>query len=196
MALGFGLMLCIISCSSPPQSSRTVPAPSPPAGEANVSQSIIWTEMLQKTPFPHTAPLPPQVPTVLDATYTKFDPKERPPVPCRRCPDYVPAGGIWKLNFNNGVYRIFHDYTGWRSIGSFVVDGNRVRLFNDPTCMEATGAYAWKLEAGRLSFQVIEDECAIGMRAKNLTMLPWMSCQPPSMEAGYSGHWNEPPGCD
>ena len=152
--------------------------------------------MLQKTPFPHTAPLPPDVPTVLDATYAKFDPKKKPPVPCRRCPDYVPEGGIWKLNFNSGVYRIFHDFTGWRSIGSFVVDGNRVRLFNDPTCMEVTGAYIWKLKDGRLILQVIEDDCAIGMRAKNLTMLPWMSCQPPSMEAGYSGHWNAPPGCD
>jgi hypothetical protein len=160
------------------------------------STSVIWTELLQKTPFPHTSPLPPQVPTVLDGTYTRFDPKKTPPVACRRCPDYAPQGGIWKLNLNKGVFRIFHEFTGWRSIGSFVVDGNRMQLFNDPTCMEAMGSYAWTLKEGRLGLQVVEDECAIGLRAKNLTKLPWMSCQPPSMEAGFSGHWDKPPGCD
>jgi hypothetical protein len=160
------------------------------------STSIIWSELLQKTPYPHTAPLPAGVPTALDGTYTKFDPKKTPPVPCRRCPDYVPEGGLWKLNLSKGVFRIFHQLTGWRSIGSIVVDGNRVRLFNDPTCMKVVGSYRWTLKEGHLVLQVAEDECAIGMRAKNLTQLPWLSCQPPSMEAGFSGHWNKPPGCD
>jgi hypothetical protein len=190
----FGV-LAIISCSSlsPNDGKAVEPEPS---GNENGSNSVIWTELLQKKPFPHAAPLPQQVPTVLDGTYTKFDPKKTPPVPCRRCPDYVPAGGIWKLNLNKGVFRIFHKFTGWRSIGSFVVDGNRVRLFNDPTCIEVMGSYTWTLKERRIRLQVIQDECAINMRAKNLTQLPWMSCQPPSMEAGFSGHWNKPPGCD
>ncbi|MGD8991700.1 MAG: hypothetical protein PVI00_09650 [Desulfobacterales bacterium] len=29
---------------------------------------VIWTELLQKTPFAHTAPLPPQNRTVLDGS--------------------------------------------------------------------------------------------------------------------------------
>ena len=169
--------------------------PAPPSGQSS-STSIIWSELLEKTPYPHTAPLPARVPTALDGTYTKFDPKKAAPVACRRCPDYVPEGGLWKLNLSNGVFRIFHQLTGWRSIGSIVVDGNRVRLFNDPTCMKVMGTYRWALKAGHLVLQVVEDECAIGMRAKNLTQLPWLSCQPPSMEAGFSGHWNKPPGCD
>jgi hypothetical protein len=94
--------------------------PAPPSGQSS-STSIIWSELLQKTPFPHTAPLPARVPTPLDGTYTKFDPKKTPPVPCRRCPDYVPQGGIWKLNLDKGIFRIFHESTGWRSIGSFDV---------------------------------------------------------------------------
>jgi hypothetical protein len=195
MALVFGLVLGIISCSSLSHNGRKAPEPAP-AGNANGSTSVIWTELLQKKPFPHTAPLPPQVPTVLDGTYAKFDPKKTPPVPCRRCPDYLPEGGIWKLNLNKGIFRIFHEFTGWRSIGSFIVDGNRVQLFNDPTCMDVMGSYTWTLKEGRLGLQVVEDKCAIGLRAKNLTKLPWMSCQPPSMEAGFSGHRDKPPGCD
>ena len=191
----FCLVLGIPACSSHTQTGEQAPEPSA-AGPTKSSTSVIWNELLQKTPFPHTAPLPPQVPTVLDGTYTKFDPKKTPPVPCRRCPDYVPEGGIWKLHLSKGVFRIFHEFTGWRSIGSFVVEKNRVQLFNDPTCMEVTGSYIWTLETGRLMMQVIEDECAIGLRAKNLMKLPWMSCQPPSMEAGFSGHWDKPPGCD
>ena len=184
--------LAIVSCASFSQSEEKAPTKSPSNGNASSSSSEIWSELLQKTPYPHTAPLPPSVPTVLDGTYTKIDPRKTPPVPCRRCPDYVPAGGIWKLNLDKGIYRIIHDFSGWRSIGSFAVDGNRVQLFNDPTCMEMLGVYTWELKEGRLALQVVEDKCAIGMRAKNLTQLPWRSCQAPSLEAGFSGHWKNP----
>jgi hypothetical protein len=160
--------------------------PAPPSGQSS-STSIIWSELLQKTPFPHTAPLPARVPTPLDGTYTKFDPKKTP---------YVPQGGIWKLNLDKGIFRIFHESTGWRSIGSFIIDGNRVQVFNDPCCIEVKGFYRWTLARGRLNLQVVEDKCAIRQRAKNLTKLPWLSCQPPSMEAGSSGHWDKPPGCE
>ena len=187
--VAFCLLMGINSCAVPTQK----PDPSP-TGNTSGAHSIIWIELLQKTPHPHTAPLPPQRPTVLDGFYTKFDPKETPPVPCRRCPDYVPAGGIWKLNFDKGIYRIFHEFTGWRSIGSFVVDGNRVQLFNDPTCMEAVGTYIWTVDAGALNLQVIEDECAIRMRAKNLTQLPWTICPLSSMEAGAGR--KKASGCD
>jgi hypothetical protein len=169
--------------------------PVQPAGQGS-STSIIWSELLQKTPYPHTAPLPTRDHTALDGTYTKFDPKKTAPVACRRCPDYVPQGGIWKLNLDKGVFRIFHESTGWRSLGSFVIDGNRVGVFNDPCCIDVKGNYRWTLTQGRLNLQVVEDKCAIGQRAKNLTKLPWLSCQPPSKEAGYRGHWDKPPGCE
>ena len=139
-----------------------------------------------------SSPLPPPKRTVLDGTYSKFDPKKTPPVPCRRCPDYVPEGGIWKLQLSKGVFRIFHEFTGWRSIGSFAVDENRVQLFNDPTCIEVTGTYTWTLKGGRLIWVMVQDECAIGMRAKNLMQQPWLSCQPTSKQA----NWQRPPGCD
>ncbi len=169
--------------------------PAQPTGQGS-STSIIWSELLQKTPFPHTAPLPARVHTALDGTYTKFDPKKAPPVPCRRCPDYAPQGGIWKLDLDKGIFRIFHESTGWRSLGSFVIEGNRVQLFNDPTCIDVMGSYTWTLEEGHLKLRVLQDECAIGMRAENLTTFLWMACQPPSMEAGFSGHSEKPSGCE
>lgn len=191
----FSGVLTALYASFPTGAFGTESEPAPPSGQ-NRPTSIIWSELLQKTPFPHTAPLPARVPTALDGTYTKFDPKKAPPVPCRRCPDYVPQGGIWKLNLDKGVFRIFHESTGWRSIGSFIIDGTRVQVFNDPCCLEVKGSYRWTLEQGRLNLQVVEDKCASGQRAKNLTKLSWLSCQPPSMEAGFSGHWNKPPGCE
>ena len=187
----FCLVLVNLGCSSHAQTGA--PAPGTSGGDAaSASASVIWTELLQKTPFPHTAPLPPQKRTVLDGTYTKFDPKNTPPTPCRRCPDYVPEGGIWKLQLSKGVFRIFHKFTGWRSIGSFAVEENRVKLFNDPTCIDVTGTYTWTLKRGHLNWVVVQDDCAIRMRAKNLTQQPWLSCQPPSIEA----NWEKPPGCD
>jgi len=160
------------------------------------STATIWSELLQKIPFAHTAPLPPRVHTALDGTYTRFDPKKTPPIPCRRCPDYAPEGGIWKLNLDQGIFRIFHGATGWRSLGSFVIDGNRVQLFNDPCCIEVRGFYRWTSAEGRLMLQALEDPCAIGLRAKNLTRLPWLSCGTPASNKAVGNQRPRPPGCE
>jgi hypothetical protein len=167
-----------------------------PLSERCFSTSIIWTELLQKTPYPHTAPLPPRVRTALDGTYAKFDPKKTPPIPCRRCPDYMPEGGIWRLNLDQGVFRIFHEVTDWRSLGSFNIEGNQLRLFNDPYCMEVTGVYRWTLKDKRLVLQVVEDKCAIGLRAKNLAQLPWSSCETLSANGALPNCCCQSPGCE
>jgi hypothetical protein len=131
----------------------------------------------------------------MDGTYTKLDSKKDPQVPCRRCPDYAPEGGIWKIQFDKGTFRIIHMSSGWKSIASFTLEGDRLLLFNDPVCHETTGIYAWKAEEGQIVFRAIEDECAIRLRALNLTKQPWLSCRPPNTEAATTGHWPEPPGC-
>jgi len=163
--------------------------------EPNSTQNI-WSELLQRTPYPYTLPLPPSKATPIDGTYTKFEKKEGEPVHCLRCPDYAPEGGIWKLNLNKGVFRIFHKVTGWKDIGSFYLSGDQLILANDPVCHEIIGAYRWRLAEGKLMLERIDDKCAIGLRAMNLTNLPWLSCQPPNMEAGITEHWPKPPGCD
>ena len=69
-----------------------------------------WAALLEKQPHPYTTPLPESSPTVLDGTYAKIEPKEGTPVPCRRCPDYLPEGGVWRLHLDRGVYRIYHQF--------------------------------------------------------------------------------------
>jgi hypothetical protein len=190
----FGV-LAVLCCSFASGAFGQEHASASPSGQSR-STAIIWSELLQKKPFPYIAPLPPSARTALDGTYTKFDPKETPPVPCRRCPDYAPEGGIWKLNLDQGVFRIFHETAGWRSLGSFVVDGNRVQLFNDPCCIEVRGFYRWSIAEGRLMLQAVEDPCAIGLRAKNLTQLPWLSCETFSGDVAAGNHRLKPPGCE
>jgi hypothetical protein len=173
------------------------------SGIATTPKSV-WFELLQRSPYPFTIPLPPPIRTIIDGTYTKFELKETPPVHCRRCPDYAPEGGIWKLSLDKGVFRIFHEVTGWKSLGTFIVTrdepssprSGQLVLANDPTCQEVIGVYNWKLEEGKLILTVIEDKCAIRLRAMNLTNLPWLSCQPPSTEAAITDHWPKPPGCE
>lgn len=185
--------LLVTGCSSPVPSTPRSPATS----EVPTTPLDRWAALLQRTPFPYHTPLPPPTPTALDGTYTKVDPKTATPVPCRRCPDYAPEGGIWKLYLDRGIFRIYHPITGWRSMGSYTVSGDRIVFFNDPVCPDLVGTYTWKLEEGTLTFEVVEDRCSASiLRAMNLTSLPWLSCQPPSTEAAITDHWPKPPGCD
>jgi len=165
------------------------------AGET-ISSSEIWSELLQRAPYPYTIPLAPEESTAIDGTYTKFELKESPPIPCRRCPDYASEGGIWKINFNKGVFRIMHTVTRWKSMGTFILSGDQLILANDPTCQEVIGVYGWRFEKGTLILKVIADPCAIELRGKNLAGLPWLSCQPSNTEAATTDHWLKPAGCD
>jgi hypothetical protein len=81
-------------------------------------------------------------------------------------------------------------------VGSFVISGNRLTLFNDPACSDVTGIYTWSLDNGQLVLSAVEDPCAIKLRAVNLTTQAWLSCQPPNTEAAVTDHWPKPPGCD
>lgn len=200
VSLGVMVFLLAAGCSW----MRAEVAPLPGTPEIAGTPTDVWSSALQKTPFPYTIPLPAPKHTVLDGTYTKFELKESPPVHCLRCPDYAPEGGVWKLHLDQGVFRIFHEATGWHSLGSFVLSKDRrtagtvdqLVLFNDPNCPEYVATYAWRLEGGALILEVIEDSCSIHLRAMNLTNLPWQSCQPPNIEAATTDHWPKPPGCD
>lgn len=205
-ATGIAILTLVAACSSSvPDKERSRPTTTvslatstghPAAAMPGTpTPTDVWSALLQRTPFPYATPLPPPARTTLDGTYAKLDPKEGTPVPCRRCPDYAPEGGVWKLHLDNGVFRIYHQVTGWRSIASFTVSQDQLYLFNDPVCTDAVGAYKWKLERETLTLAVIEDECAIHLRAMNLTGQPWLSCRPPNAEAAVTDHWQKPPGC-
>jgi hypothetical protein len=156
----------------------------------------IWYQVVMRTPIPWTTPLPPAERSTLDGTFGKFDPTEPEWWVCRRCPDYLPAGGNWRLQFDKGVYRIYYEVIQWRSLGSYVVSGDHIYLFNDPYCQWDVGEYRWKLEDRQLTFEVVQDPCSFKLRAANLTGYAWASCQPPNLEAAISDHWIKPPGCE
>jgi hypothetical protein len=161
-------LLIIGGCAAPP-----TPALPATAATEDTTHIVGATPTWQSTPFPYTTPLPPLVATPLDGVYTKIDPTPGTPVPCRRCPDYLPAPGEWQLQFDRGIYRIYYTARNWRSVGSFTVDGDRLTIFNDPTCHEQVGTYRWKLDGDRLTLRAIDDSCAIDLRALNLTTQPW-----------------------
>jgi len=192
------VLLLAVACSSKPSvpavtpSSTNTPSPAP---QVTPAPTDIWSALHLRTPYPYTTPLPPPQRTVLDGTYVKTEPYKGEHVHCLRCPDYLAEGGTWLLSLDRGVFRIFHEATGWHSLGSFTVVGDRLWLFNDPVCTYDVGVYTWKLEDRALILQLVDDECAIKQRALNFTNLPWLSCQPPSIEAGVTDHWPKPPGC-
>jgi hypothetical protein len=202
VALAATVVLLLAGGCSPASGDVSEEAPASPPVVATPTGA--WFAALQKTAHPYLLPLPPANRTALDGTYAKFDPKETTHVHCLRCPDYAPEGGVWKLYLDRGVFHIFHEVTGWQSLGSYIVTRDRwtsgardqLLLFNDPACPDAIGLYTWRLEEGNLVLEVIDDTCAIYLRAMNLTDLPWLSCQPPNLEAGITDHWPKPVGCE
>lgn len=167
-----------------------------PASYTPIPAEDVWLDLLQKNPFPYTTPLPDRTPTVLDSIYAKVEPKEGTSVPCRRCPDYLIEGGVWKLSLDKGTYHIFHEPTRWRSLGSYSISGDRFYLFNDPACLEEVGTYRWEIVEGGLRLELIEDKCQVGRRGRNFAPMVWQSCQPSSIEAAATDHWSRPIGCE
>jgi formylglycine-generating enzyme required for sulfatase activity len=177
---------------------------SAPAGPASTSQTSsvtatvtsAWSDLLEKEPFAYATPLPDPVPSPVDGMYAKVDQSWPQWWECRRCADYRPSGGIWKLQFDQGVMRLYYEVTGWRSLGSFTVSGDHLTIFNDPYCPEDAGEYRWKLENGQLKLEVVADSCAFGLRGKNLSHQAWPACLPPAQTAEADDPLPQPPGCE
>ena len=142
----------------------------------NVLQVDIWEELLKSTPFPHEFPLPDAVESPIDGTYAKVDPSPPQYWTCYRCADYRPEGGVWRIQFDQGVMRIFYQITNWKSIASFTVEHDRLKIFNDPFCPHEVGEYEWVVENGGLSLKAIRDGCAFDLRKENLMKQPWLAC--------------------
>jgi hypothetical protein len=200
------LVVClaiIAACAAPgPAVPGRTAASAPPAMPTAADP---WQALLAKVPYPYLLPLPRAATSVLDGTYAKVEPAEADSVHCLRCPDYAREGGVWKLNLAGGVFRIYHEDSGWSSLGSFVVTHDRISkvdfpdkllLFNDPYCPDVVGVYRWTVAEGSLQLQMIDDTCSYQLRGANLANRPWLSCHPPNAEAGTTDHWPKPPGCE
>jgi hypothetical protein len=180
-------------------SQESTQSPTIAAASSNINP---WFELQNKVPVPHTTPLPESKWTPIDGTYAKLDPSLPQWWACRRCADYRPAGGIWKLRFDQGVMRIYYPITGWRSVASYTVPGDQLQIFNDPYCPQEVGIYRWKLEDEwnlpdrKIIIEVDEDPCSINLRGENFSNQAWYSCMPPNEMTGASNHWHKPPGCE
>jgi len=146
----------------------------------------IWNALQESTPVAFMTPLPDSAETSIDGIYTKIDNDWPQWWRCLRCGDYRMAGGIWKIQFANGVMRIFYDVTGWRSIASYTVNDNHLYVFNDPYCPDMVGEYTWSLKDDGLSLVTVNDPCAFELREKNLSKQTWTPC----------GSTNEAHGCE
>ncbi len=158
--------------------------------------------VIEVPPFAYSGTLPPPVASAVDGLYFKLVEFEGTPTPCKRCAGYKLEGGMWSLYLNKGVFKVFQQNTNFEAIGSFAVTNDHITFFNDPYCdenMRMVGTYAWQKVGGTLTLQVIDDQCAIGLRAKNLTSAGWSlknPCQPLTREAAVSDHWYRPPECN
>jgi hypothetical protein len=168
LAVALALTPLIIGCTPAPDAPPQLP-------EGSEGNNDLWSRLLDQEPYPYTTPLPPDKPTDVDGLYSKFDPREGTRPFCRRCMPYPAEGGTWLLQLDKGAYRILsvRSLNGWRSMGSFTVQGNEIVLFNDPHCLDAVGVYAWNLDGDQLQLELVEDECADGWRGITFTNYPW-----------------------
>lgn len=166
----------------------------PEARDVAAAATTGWQVLLEQTPVAYATPLPEPVKSPLDGTYAKIDQSRPQWWLCLRCADYRPAGGIWKLQFDKGVMRIYYEVTGWKSIASYSVSGDRLTLFNDPYCRDEVGEYLWTLEEGSLKLDAVVDTCSFDLRAENLGHEHWSAC-PPAEAADVKDQVQNPSGC-
>ncbi len=169
--------------------------PMPLASPVAATPTSIWSALQQMTPAPYSFPLPEPVVSPLDGTFAKLDSSWPQWWLCLRCADYRPAGGIWRVQFDRGVMRIYYAVTGWRSFASFTLSEDELQIFNDVYCPAVVGRYRWRLEAAGLGLDVIDDPCSFGLRGQNLSNQPWLACRSSTQMEEPAPPANDPPGC-
>jgi hypothetical protein len=182
---GASLLVAAIVLLSNLDSPSETPAPSPSRGPGRD-----WTPLVAETlddlpvtvrPYPYTEPTPAPVPSEIDGTYMLIltledlgGPEAALPFPCRRCLPYARDPGVITLIFFDGAYFLDHQMSGFHGVGHYVVEGNRLTLFNDPNCSRVRGTYTWQVDGRYLRLRAVEDTCAFqGERATDLASDAW-----------------------
>jgi hypothetical protein len=187
MLVGLGLIFLL-----GPEEAQPLPAPATEqAPTTSLAPTSAWGEFLEASPFAYFTPLPEPVVSAIDGLYVKVDPSWPQWWKCLRCADYRVTGGIWRLQFDKGVMRIFYEVNNWRSIASYSTSGDRLFIFNDPYCPEHTGEYRWRLDNKGLILDPVKDVCAFDLRMENLSKQTWLSC--PALD---SANGAAAPGCE
>ena len=102
-------------------------------------------------PYPFMSPTPEPEVTEIDGTYLRTLTLDEVggariglPYRCLRCPPYRIDAGVSTLVLHEGAYYLDHQLSNFRTMGSFVVQGDRLTLFNDANCPQTPGVYEWK----------------------------------------------------
>lgn len=146
-----------------------------PAPEASPTGDPTRWRTDASEPYPFVTPVPPRSPTRIDGLYHRNFLGGSEPIPCRRCAPFRLDRGEATLELEEGRYRVLHEASGFQTQGHFLVDGDRLVLFNDPNCPETRGLYDWELEGGSLTLEAVADPCAFDLlRARYLSAAPWL----------------------
>ena len=148
---------------------------SPPEGPAAspTGDPTVWLRDADE-PYPFTTPIPPRTSTPMDGTYTRNYRAGSEPPPCIRCAPYRLDHGPATLELRDGRYLVEQPGSRFRARGHYLVEGDRLVLFNDGNCPATRGVYRWSLEGGRLTLSVEEDPCPFDLlRSRFLTAMPW-----------------------
>lgn len=153
------------------------------AGRTTASEKVpLWLSDTAE-PYPFTTPVPPLEATPIDGTYVRRVTARMAgsgSVPCRRCAPYRIEVGRTEIVLDRGRYLVAHvapnkpDSSQFQSRGHFVVENERVVLFNDANCPKMRGTYEWQVDDGVLRLEVVEDECPFSdLRMRFLTATTW-----------------------
>jgi hypothetical protein len=142
------------------------------SGQATGDPSSWRTD--EAEPYPFVTPVPPRSPTPLDGLYHRDYAQGSEPIPCRRCAPFRLDRGDSTLELREGRYYVIHELADFSTRGHYVVEGDRLELFNDPNCPETRGQYTWQLQGDSLVLDAVEDPCAFDLlRARYLSAAPW-----------------------
>jgi hypothetical protein len=137
----------------------------------------------QDMPYPYTTPVPPDEKTPIDGTYMRIltleDTDGLLPFRCLRCPPYFPNAGVSTLAMSKGNYWVNHQLSGFRALGMYTVEGNRVTFFNDPWCPQDHGTYRWAVEDDELLLEPTSSTCPYEKaRTDDFTTGHWIHIRP------------------
>ncbi len=174
--------------ATPIARSSDVPSEGPPEEPVELTSAF--------EPYDYLKAAPPREPTPIDGFYLRIltlDETGGPrvgyglPVHCLRCVPYSVDAGVQTLLFYEGRYFLEHQINGFRALGHYDVQGDRLSLFNDVNCSRTRGTYTWDLEGGSLTLAVIDDPCPyVDERSHDLTLASWDAVNPC---ASGVAHW-------
>jgi hypothetical protein len=133
-------------------------------------------------PHDYSGTAPPVEPTPLDGFYLRIVKLEETggsnhglPYRCLRCIPFRISPGVETLTMYQGRFYLEHQMSGFRALGHYRLNGDRIAIFNDPNCSSTEGTYTWARRGGSLRFRVVEDPCPFeNERSDDFTYSPWI----------------------